>query len=172
MEASMDQNRLAGRLSRIFWWLGHLAMLGVLFTLANRASGYLGQLGGQNGFVYQFSLLQECRSVITSLADGFFLYLVSSVFQMIQHRRPIHMQRTGRIMQACCALYTVSAAVGFLLLCILIKELSSDGLHWYWAAATGLMTRLSALTPFLYAVSIYFLYRHFAGLVEFESEVV
>jgi hypothetical protein len=169
----MSQNRLAGRLSKLFWWLGHLTMIGVLITIGYRALyWHQVQSAGQIGFLYQFSLLQEFRAVATGLADGFFLYLVSAVFLMIQSRRPVQMQRTGRIMKACCALYTLSAAFGFVLLCISIKELFAGGVSWYWAASTGLTTRLSALTPFLYAVSIYFLYRHFAGLVEFESEVV
>ena len=167
----MEHSRLTGRLSRLFWWLGHLTMFGVLFTLINRTIGYWGQLGGQNGFLYQFNLLPECRSIVTSLADGFFLYLVSAVFLIIRHRRPVQMQRAERIMQACCALYTISAAIGFVLLCLWIRTQFAGGMNWYWAAATGFMTRLGSLTPFLYAVSIYYLYRHFAGLVEFESEV-
>jgi hypothetical protein len=169
----MDQNRLTGRLSKLFRWLGHLTMLSVLVSIGYRVYyWHLFQSAEEIGFNYQFNLLQECRSIVVSLADGCFLYLVSAVFLTIQHRRPIQMQRTGRIMRACCALYTLSAAAGFVLLCIFIKELFLGGMNWYWAASTGLMARLSAITPFLYAVSIYFLYRHFAGLVEFESEVV
>jgi len=168
----MDHSRLTGRLSGLFRWLGHLTMFGVLFTIANRALGYLGQLYGQDGFIIQFNLLQECRSIANSLADGFFLYLVSAVFLIIRHKRPVQMRRTERVMQACCALYTLSAAIGFVLLLLWIRTQFSGGMNWYWAAVTGFMARLGSLTPFLYAVSIYFLYRHFAGLVEFESEVV
>jgi hypothetical protein len=172
MEAFMTEKRFVQGLQRLFWVVGW-----VLIVVA--AAGVYQTL---NNGIFHFQpepehYLPQFKKFVETLTEGFFAFLMSTVFGMIFHREPVSSVRGERFMKITCLCYLLQAVIqvytwfyGIFLIrgpcpdCGLAMGTTMWGLY--------LLVGIASLGPALYAVIIFVLYRHFTRMVKFESEVV
>lgn len=122
------------------------------------------------------SFLPFLQNLFRTLGQAFFAFLMSAVFSMAFHRAPVRSQRANRLMRVSCVGFVGESLLGVVNWLVSLGRLFelgswSDWLQWLMAAAWSL-NLFSSLIGFVYAGSIYVLYRHFSEMVAFESEVV
>src|SRR5690606_37844090 len=103
-------------------------------------------------------------------------FLVSAVFGMAFKRAPVCAHQTESFLLLACIGFCGEGLIG-------IIGWVQSAFHFFptydyssglgiFSAATNLLSIFSNLVPFVYAVTIYILYRHFSKMITFEAEVV
>jgi hypothetical protein len=164
MEKRLEQN-----LKRLFWIVGWGLLLVIVFGLVATVKTLIASPDAELSN-HSFKLVSGLRMLFSGLAQAFFAFMMSSIFGMMFHGRPIHRERTDRFMILTCLGFVGEGVIGIISwVQLLITQLP----HSDWLVETSyFFGGLSSLAPFLYAVSIYLLYRHYSKLITFESEVI
>ena len=132
----------------------------------NDLTGYMGVMAGE------FNVENTFSSLFSGLGNAFFAFLIAAVVRMILKKAPVAIEYANRLMIVCCLFYLAGALIRFydLIHGLLLTRRLVPGFVWGMLAPYPLLA-IPAITPLLYAASIYVLYRHFTDMVQFESEV-
>jgi len=164
------------RLQKFFWAIGWAMLALVLINIGCEVYRYFSYEPGFLGEFFnkqpQFSLLTQLRVLCSGIANAFFAFLMSSVFAMIFQRTPPSAQAERFLILTCAGF----VGEGLLTLYNWITGLSHLQFgNESWQIMTVMAYVLSVFTPlmsFIFAMTIYVLYKHFTRLITFESEVV
>lgn len=170
--------QLIPALQKIFWIIGWSVLALAVANIAVEAYGYF--MPVSDGTVQwpkkDFQFFKAARLLFSSLAQAFFAFLVSAVFDMIFHRAPVRSQQTERFLILTCIGFCGEGLFGIILWAqsafyILPQyDFSSD--LGILSVTTYFLSIFSNLISFVYALTIYILFRHFSKMVTFEAEVV
>ena len=161
-------------LQKIFWVIGWLVMVFAFIRIFHQV--YLFTNPELVGHVGSFRFLDSMKLVFSAIAQAFFAFLVSSVFDMLTHRGPKNLAQSEKYL-----LLTCLGFVGEGMLAIsswlsgwsfLFSGGISANLNTYLAVAGQVLNLFPLLTSFVYGASIYILFRTFSQMVTFESEVI
>lgn len=170
--------RLITWLQRIFWIFGWSILTLTAVAIATQAYEYFRPVSPIEipWPKEQFSFLMQVQTLFSSLAQAFFAFLVSSVFDMIFHRKPAKPKQTESFLLLTCLGFVGSGVVGLIwwiqsafTLLPGFDTSSGLGLLSIFNYFLGLFPSLMA---FVYAITVYVLFKHFSQLVAFESEVI
>lgn len=127
----------------------------------------------------EFSFLSSFSDLFSYLAQAYFAFLVSSVFAMVfnrgVHREPAGLARAQRFLVLTCGAFVID---GLLALVSWLQAgvyfVNHIQFSWMGLLSVGafLLGAAQGAILFVYAISIYVLFRHFVSLVQFEAEVV
>ena len=116
------------------------------------------------------------QDIFFAMGKVFFAFLMSSLFEIIRNKGPIHMKRSEKFLFMTCSGFSVAGLLGLI---IWIRELTRLALPSQSTSADQMIYIASSIEwfiqsiwPLLFSVSIYILYRHFSRLVTFETEVI
>jgi hypothetical protein len=164
--------RLILWLQRLFWILGWSVLVLAVVTLGFEAYYFFRPMS--ESIIQmpkrEFFFLNQTRVLFSSLGQAFFAFLISSVFGMILQKAPVRMQQAGKFLRLACIGFIGEgilnlmgwARIGF----VLPMELDVLTLLTY------ALSVFPVLNSFVYAITIYVLFKHFSQMVTFESEVV
>jgi hypothetical protein len=122
-----------------------------------------------------FELLFQVRLLFTSLAQAFFAFLMSAVFDMVFRRRAVRAEQAEIFLKLTIVGFVGEGVINILSWVRMMWQIvvESPDREWMWAQGALYFLQIAPhLLNFVYAASIYILFRHFSALVEFESEVV
>lgn len=165
-------------LQRIFWILGWSVLVLAMVNIA--AEAYYFFRPTSNDLIqwpkHEFYFLKQMRILFSSLGQAFFAFLVSSIFDMIFHRAPVRRQQTESFLIITCIGFVGEGLLGSIswaqsVLYIFPTFAKSTGPDLL-SALSYLLSLFPNLISFVYAITIYVLFRHFSQMVTFESEVV
>lgn len=181
----MSDVKLISGLQKVFWVVGWASLVITAAGMAGTVYFHMKinfdtATGTIPGWSDTFYLLPQFKILVSGVTDAFFAFLVSSVFGMIFHRRPVDIPRSERFLLITCIGFALEAAISFFgwaEYLVRTANLQCSGEQcelWFRAVAAGsyALNAISALSPLLYSITIYVLFRHFASMVTFESEVV
>lgn len=186
----MDQVNVLKKLEKLFWVIGWLLVASTLFgvgvyvyqyaTLPTSGAGdFFHSLGQRRG---EFQLFSALKTLLSGFGESFFAFLMSSIFTMAIHRRPVNQARAERFLKCTCLGWIGGSVIGIGLwiysityffpqdygsvmgLEIDYTNLAMQALAW----GSGVIVIL----PILYAITVYVLFRQFSHLITFESETV
>ncbi len=135
----------------------------------------------------EFHFLKQMEIFFSTIGLAFFAFLISAVFKMILHKAPVNMEQTERYLILTCIGFAgegLFALSGWLQSTAYVFSrmigdwgtIVSDPMLFALSDGTLLLGHLISLftnfIPFVYAISVYVLFKHFSQLVTFESEVV
>lgn len=161
----MTESKVVNGLQRFFWIAGWLMLAVTALSILTA--------------VYLYT-----KGLVVDLTQAFFAFFMSAVFGMIFHRQPVGSQRAERfLIITCCGFVleslirvysTVEFAIRQGLLCNLVENpiLNCGPLANTLQIVSHMTVLASALSPLLFAITIYVLFRHFTRMVTFEAEVV
>ena len=171
-------------LERLFWWAGWSLILLMAFQIVGYSSEFLirktiadEQLFG-NAWQLEFRLSSQLQSLFELHSAIFFSFLIASVFRMIRIGRVVDLERSERFLKLACIGFV---GTGLLSLVpwlsnarLTVGALFSDGSFAanIWNLVSMVIATFTCLVPFMYAITLYVLFRHFSGMVKFQSEVV
>jgi hypothetical protein len=170
--------KLIPALQKIFWIIGWSVLALAVASIAMEAYEHFKP--ASDGLIQwpkkDFYFLKSARLLFSAIAQAFFAFLVSSVFDMIFHRAPVRSQQTESFLLLTCIGFCGEGLIGIIgwaqsAFYILPQSDFSSGLG-ILSVATYLLSIFSSLISFVYAATIYILYRHFSKMVTFEAEVV
>lgn len=170
--------KLIPALQKIFWIIGWSILVLAAASIAMEAYDHFKPASGglSQWPKKEFYFLKSARLLFSSIAQAFFAFLVSAVFDMAFKRAPVRAQQAVSFLLLTCigfcgeGLLSVIAWAQSLFYILPQSDFSSG--FGVLSAATYLLSIFSSLIPFVYAVTIYILYRHFSKMVSFEAEVV
>lgn len=170
--------RMIPWLQKIFWILGWSALILAAVTIASNAYQFFRPVSPTelSWPKEEFYFLKQVRILFSSLSQAFFAFLVSSVFDMIFHRKPVRSQQTQAFLVLTCIGFVGEGAIGLIswfksTFSVLPQFNVSSGVEIlsFISYFVGLIPNLIS---FVYAITVYVLFTHFSKLVTFESEVV
>ena len=176
----MKNADLVAKLELTFKWLGYLFFVGTLFGIYTSIKRFTHMDFVQHDGVTPANtelvhVLPQVRVLVDLMTNGFFLLLVSHVFSLIRGGSEHTHQYGFRLMTVTCVGFVLQALIGFSSAIYALVKFPKDALNAtldYLLFATSFLTSLGYLIPILYALTIFVLYRHFVGMIKFESEVV
>lgn len=164
-------------LQRIFLLVGCFILASYLLAMGAEVYRHF-YLAGHSDFtpIKETSFFLLMQGLFRALGQAFFAFLMSAVFGMVFHRTPVRSERAERLMKVTCFGFFGEGLLGIVNWCFSfgrVLEFGSwaDWLQWLVAASWAL-DLFPCLISFVYAGSIYVLFRHFSEMVAFESEVV
>lgn len=165
-------------LQKVFWILGWAVLMLAVVNIGAEAYCYFRP--ASNDLIqwpkHEFLFLKQVRVLFTSLGQAFFAFLVSSIFDMIFHRAPVKRQQTESFLILACIGFVGEGLLGMIswvqsAFYIFPTFGNSTGLD-ILSALSYLLSLFPNLISFVYAITIYVLFKHFSQMVTFESEVV
>jgi hypothetical protein len=179
MEEVMNP-KLIPCLQKIFWIIGWAALTLAVFGIAIEVYQYFSPHEDPTLHInlskYDFNFLRSLKVLFSSIGQAFFAFLVSAVLGMIFHRAPVRTQQTERFLILTCIGFVGEGIIGVIswvqLLYELFSHTSFSGIIGWLSMGTYLLNFVQSLSSFLYAATIYILYKHFSRMVTFESEVI
>lgn len=165
-------------LQKIFWIVGWSILALVVANITMEAYEHFKP--APDGLIQwpkkEFYFLKSARLLFSSIAQAFFAFLVSAVFDMAFKREPVRAQQTESFLLLTCIGFCGEGLIGIIewvqsAFYIIPQYDFSSGLG-ILSIATYLLSIFSSLISFVYAMTIYILYRHFSKMVTFEAEVV
>lgn len=171
------KKKLMQKLEVLFWYLGLLSLALVVFYFGYEIYNYTQETNIRGYSYHQVDFIGLSFRLASGLGDVFFMLLVSSVFKMIINKEEVNFARSNRFLNLTCSLKLFSMVFG------LISHINIHLAIYGPSTQNNLdllsVNMLSSVTTFskmgmelIYVITIYTLYKHFVGLVEFESEVV
>jgi magnesium-transporting ATPase (P-type) len=176
--------KLVPWLQRIFWTLGWSVLVLAIASIVSEALYYFYppsevSLFGEKlniGPEHHFSFLEQMRILFSSIGQAFFAFLVSAIFDMIFHRAPVGSQRTERFLVLTCVGFVGEGLLGLVLWgqvgIQIVPQFEMSTSLGLISVFNYLLSLFPNLISFVYAITIYVLYKHFSQMVAFESEVV
>lgn len=124
----------------------------------------------------QFDFFLNLKLFVKGMSAGFFCLLVSSVLKMISEGKGAK-NFDRRLLKAVCIWFLADGVLGvwswILNLSYIWGTASSDSLGITGLnLLTMLISGFDKVMPFLFALTIYILHRHFSKMISFESQVV
>jgi hypothetical protein len=182
MGIQMQDNRMLHRLEVVFRWLGYFMLGSTLFIVFSAIQQFARtDIVMADGITPAntdlFFFLPHVIGLIRHLTQAFFLLLVAQIFSLLMNSAEKKYDYGDRLMIVTSIGFLLQGAVGFISWVELgnssnpIENLERAG-GYYYMVAYVLSGFSQLLTPTLYAVTIFVLYRHFVRMVNFESEVV
>lgn len=170
--------KIIGRLQKIFWVIGWSVLVLTGLIIGLEIYEFFRPVP-ESGFVWpkrEFNLLVSIKLLFSSLAQAFFAFLVSAVFEMVFHRAPVRPQQAETFMRLTCLGFVGEGAVGVISWIIsTVQSFSTFDVSTgpgILMTTTSLLSIFPSLILFVYAISIYVLFRHFSQMVSFEATVV
>jgi uncharacterized membrane protein len=182
MGVAVKNRKMLSRLEQVFRWLGYYLLASAAFAIVwsirefARTDIVLAD-GITPANTDPFFILPQITTLVTYITQAFFVLLVGQVFALLLNGSEKLYERGDRLM--------IVTTIGFVL-----QGVSSftnwihNAYEWdplgkfhdpggnYYLAYFVMSGFSQLLTPILYAVTIFVLYRHFVQMVSFESEVV
>ena len=168
---------LMEKLEVLFWYLGLLSLVLVLFYFGYEIYNYSQETNIRGYSYHQVDFIGLSFRLASGLGGAFFMLLVSSVFQMIVNREEVNFARANRFLNLTCLLKLFSLVFGVI---VQLKVYSvihgpSSG-YQLEVLSTDMLPYITSFSKMgmelIYVITIYTLYKHFVGLIEFEAEVV
>lgn len=172
--------KFVSRLQIVFWVLGWATLALTLMKIGMSAFQHF-QPAAEFEIIPRapFIFLLELQKLFSGIGEAFFAFLVSAVFGMVYHRKPIGTQRNERFLLLACVGFLAESLLGALHMIRLGFQIIPDALNSNSGTeyiASQIISYFLFFAPSilssLYAITIFVLFRHFAQLVTFESEVV
>lgn len=170
----MDR-KLTLMLQKVFWVLGWVTILIATASMAFQAYNHFNpppEIWPKK----DFSIVTQLHRLVSTMGQAFFAFLVSSIFGMVFHRAPIKKQQTEAFLTLTCfgfigeGIFGIIDWIQFGVLVLPNFDLSTS-LGWM-SIFNHLLNIFPNIISFVYAITIFILFRHFTNLVTFESEVV
>lgn len=177
MEISVKQ-KLIPSLQKTFWIVGWFILALTVVNIAVQAFQYFNPITSELITLpkQHFSFLHSMQLLFSGIAQAFFAFLVSAVFGMAFKTSPIQKQQTEAFLILTCLGF---CAEGFIGLASWIKMIIDILPHFDYSSFFGalsltgyLLSIFGNLISFVYAITIYILYKHFSKMVSFEEEVI
>lgn len=163
-------------LQKIFWIVGWAVLVLTVGTIAFQTYDYFQPSTGLIQWPKkEFDFLHQTRILFSAVGQAFFAFLVSSIFGMIFQRAPARTEQTEIFLKLTCIGFAGDGILGLISWIRSAFYIFPQTMKSGWEILSGLSYLLSVfsiLISFVYAITIYVLYRHFSQLVTFESEVV
>lgn len=122
----------------------------------------------------ELQFMKSVANIFSYLSQAYFAFLVSAVFDMVFHRAPIRTAQAERFLFLTCAGFFVEGV--FNIIGWIQTAVYFNYIDFSWMGILGVGAFILGVFPvvisFVYAISIYVLFRHFSQMVTFEAEVV
>lgn len=177
----MENQKVLKKLETLFWVIGWVVMAITFFGVAATVYRYWypPEIFGQ-AIEFpsdSFALVLQLKQLFSGFGDAFFAFLMSSVFTMTIHRQPVDLARAERFL-LCTSVGWVGAGLISMIswartIYLMMPESSLilDN-EWLQIGITVLtwLGSLQSLMPFIYALTVYVLFKQFSKMITFEAE--
>lgn len=175
----MTDPKLLKTLQKFFWWAACVLVALTFFSIGMMVYMHLHPAPNLFGLLDRASVWDQLGAIIDGVAKFSFAFLMSTVFGLLGDRQAVDLERGNRFLKITVIAFALEALYGEVLWFKVHSQhsWSCSGSLCDWEVqllnlVSPLTTFLTNLTPALFAVTIYILYRHFTRMVEFEAGVV
>lgn len=177
----MENQKVLKNLEKLFWVIGWIVLAITFFGVAATVYRYAYPpevFGQQIEFPSDaFALFLQLKQLFSGFGEAFFAFLMSSVFTMTIHRQPVDLARAERFMICTCVGWIGAGLISMiswgrtLYMMAPGSNLILDN-EWLQIGLTVLtwLGSLESLMPFIYALTVYVLFKQFSKMITFEAE--